>query len=246
MQYKPAILGYAGFKDREDNVDSIRACVFDAYGTLLDVHSAVMRNADAVGESAEAVSALWRQRQLEYSWTRTLMGSYADFWQLTEEALDFALKNFRLDGREGLRKRLLDAYFELGAYPDAAQTLAALRDKGYITAILSNGNDAMLQGALKAGQLTDLLDACLSVDELKVYKPDPRVYQMACDRLRVRPPEVCFVSSNAWDLGGAGAFGFNTVRINRQSAPLEYEFAPLKHQIRSLSELSSLLPDRKP
>jgi 2-haloacid dehalogenase len=225
-------------------VDSIQACVFDAYGTLLDVHSAVMQNADAVGKSAEAVSALWRQRQLEYSWTRTLMGTYVDFWQLTVEALDFCLKTYRLTEQQGLRKRLLDAYFELNAYPDAAETLDALRARGYITAILSNGNDAMLQGALKAGKLTGLLDFCLSVDELKIYKPDPRVYEFACHRLGVVPSAVCFVSSNAWDLGGAGAFGFNTVRINRQNAPLEYEFAPLKHQVKSLSELPALLHDR--
>ncbi|WP_233886359.1 haloacid dehalogenase type II [Paraburkholderia flagellata] len=223
-------------------MDSIRACIFDAYGTLLDVHSAVMRNAEATGEHAEALSTLWRLRQLEYSWTRTLMGKYVDFWQITVDALDFALKTYQLETQGGLKERLLDAYLELGAYHDAAETLKSLRDRGYVTAILSNGNDAMLQGALKAGNLTDCLDACLSVDELKIYKPDPRVYQFACDRLSVTPGEVCFVSSNAWDLAGAGAFGFNTVRINRQSAPLEYDFSPLKHQVKALSELPALLP----
>jgi 2-haloacid dehalogenase len=220
---------------------SLEACVFDAYGTLFDVNSAVSRNAREVGNSAEAVSALWRQRQLEYSWTRTLMGRYADFWEITGESLDFALKSYNLEDRVGLKERLMGAYLELSAYPDAGQTLRNLKAMGLKVAILSNGTNSMLDAALNASGLSTLLDACLSVDELKVYKPDPRVYQLACDRLGVSPEQVCFVSSNAWDLGGASAFGFNVVRINRQMAPLEYGFAPLREQLRSLAELPALL-----
>ncbi|WP_043287495.1 haloacid dehalogenase type II [Paraburkholderia oxyphila] len=226
-------------------MDSIRACVFDAYGTLLDVHSAVKRYADLVGVDATVVSALWRQRQLEYSWTRTMMGRYADFWQLTEESLDFALLSHGLAGRVGLKERLLEAYFELDAYPDAAETLQALREHGFLTAILSNGSQGMLQAALKASNLTDLLDVCISVDEIRIYKPDPRAYQLACDRLSVSPQEICFVSSNAWDLGGAGTFGFETIRVNRLNGPQEYAFAALRHQVQSLSELARLLGDSR-
>ncbi|MDR5644413.1 haloacid dehalogenase type II [Burkholderia cenocepacia] len=222
-------------------MDPIRACVFDAYGTLLDVNTAVMKHAHDIGGCAEELSSLWRQRQLEYSWTRTLMGRYADFWQLTTEALDFALESFGLLERTDLKNRLLDAYHELSAYPDAVGTLGALKAAGFTTAILSNGNNEMLRGALRAGNLTEALDQCISVDEIKIYKPDPRVYQFACDRLDVRPSEVCFVSSNAWDIGGAGAFGFNTVRINRINKPQEYSFAPQRHQLSSLSELPQLL-----
>ncbi len=222
-------------------MNSIRACVFDAYGTLLDVHSAVMGNADKVGDSADALSALWRQRQLEYSWTRGMMRKYADFWQLTIEALDFALQTYGLEDRPGLKESLLNAYFELKAYPDAAKSLEMLKAEGYITAILSNGNNDMLQGAISAGNLGGLLDDCISADDIKTYKPDPSVYQLACDRLDVRPHEVCFVSSNAWDVAGAAAFGFNAVRINRQGAPLEYHCAPSKHQLQALSELPLLL-----
>ncbi len=222
-------------------MNSIRACVFDAYGTLFDVHSAVMGNADKVGDCAEAFSALWRQRQLEYSWTRTMMGKYADFWQLTIEALDFALQTYGLEGKPGLKEGLLNAYFELKAYPDAADSLATLKTQGYVTAILSNGNNEMLQGAIAASDLSGLLDDCISVDQIKTYKPDPSVYQLACDRLNVHPHEVCFVSSNAWDVGGAAAFGFNAIRINRQGAPLEYQCAPLKHQLKALCELPLLL-----
>lgn len=220
---------------------SLKACIFDAYGTLFDVHSAVMRNASEVGECAEALSELWRQRQLEYSWTRALMGRYADFWEITDEALEFALKKYQLEGRAGLKGKLMGAYWELSAYPDAGETLLALKAMGLKLAILSNGTAGMLDAALKASGLSTLLDACLSVDDLKIYKPDPRIYQMACDRLDVRPDEVCFVSSNAWDIGGAGAFGFNAVRINRHGAPLEYEFAPLRGQLQRLAELPALL-----
>lgn len=222
-------------------MSSIRVCVFDAYGTLLDVHSAVMAHGDEVGNSAEAFSALWRQRQLEYSWTRGVMGHYADFWQLTIEALDFALQTYGLDGRPGLKERLLNAYFELKAYPDAVTTLETLKSQGHVTAILSNGSNDMLQGAISAGNLGGVLDACISADDIKIYKPDPRVYQLACDRLGVRPDEVCFVSSNAWDVAGAAAFGFNAIRINRTDAPLEYHCAPMKHQLKALSELPMLL-----
>lgn len=220
---------------------SIKACIFDAYGTLFDVHSAVMRHASEVGDCAEALSALWRQRQLEYSWTRTLMGRYADFWEITNDSLEFALKSYKLEGRSELKERLMSAYLELSAYPDASGTLLDLKAMGMKVAILSNGNSKMLDAALEASGLTKLLDASLSVDELKIYKPDPRVYQLACDRLDVQPDEVCFVSSNAWDIGGAAAFGFNAVRINRHDAPLEYEFAPLRAQLRNLSELPGLL-----
>ncbi|UYO93082.1 haloacid dehalogenase type II [Pollutimonas sp. M17] len=222
-------------------MNSTRACIFDAYGTLLDVHSAVMANADKVGDGAEAFSALWRQRQLEYSWTRGMMGKYADFWQLTIEALDFVLQAYGLEGRPGLKENLLNAYFELKAYPDAAKSLEMLKAQGYVTAILSNGSNDMLQGAIRAGNLGGLLDDCISADDIKTYKPDPSVYQLACDRLDVRPHQVCFVSSNSWDVAGAAAFGFNAVRINRNDAPLEYHCAPMKHQLKALAELPMLL-----
>lgn len=222
-------------------MNSIRACIFDAYGTLLDVHSAVMANSDKVGSGAEAISALWRQRQLEYSWTRGVMGHYADFWQLTIEALDYALQTYGLDGRPGLKENLLNAYFELKPYPDAVTSLETLKSQGYVTAILSNGSNDMLHGAISAGNLGGVLDDCISADDIKTYKPDPSVYQLACDRLGVRPDEVCFVSSNAWDVAGAAAFGFNAIRINRNDAPLEYHCAPMKHQLKALSELPRLL-----
>jgi 2-haloacid dehalogenase len=236
----------------------VRACVFDAYGTLLDVNSAVARNAalnaalagvmakteaktEARASLSAPLSALWRQKQLEYTWTRTLMNRYADFWQVTEEALDFALKTYSLDGDAELKNSLLQSYLSLTAYPDAAQTLAQVAALDLTIAILSNGTPHMLHEALRANQLEELIDPCLSVDEIKIYKPDPRVYQLACDRLGLSPAQIFFISSNPWDLAGAASFGFKAVHINRQNSVPEYEFAKTHAQVSTLAELPALL-----
>ncbi|HVE10436.1 MAG TPA: haloacid dehalogenase type II [Paraburkholderia sp.] len=218
----------------------IEAFVFDAYGTLLDVNAAVAKHVSAFGERGDAFAALWRARQLEYSWTRALMNRYADFWTLTEDALLFALRTFGLDHDEALRQKLLKAYFELGAHPDALDALTRLKATGVKLAVLSNGTNEMVRAALQAGGLLEFMDAVLSVDDLKLYKPDPRVYQYACDRLEVTPDQVVFVSCNNWDLAGAASFGFRSARINRTGAPPEYEFASLASEHRSLGELPSL------
>lgn len=222
-------------------LESVRACVFDAYGTLLDIHSAVARNSASIGKDAEALSSLWRQRQLEYSWTRSLMNQYADFWEITREALEYALESFHLHGHEGLKESLMNSYLELAAYPDASDTLQKLRSLGMMNAVLSNGTTHMLREALQANRLSMYFDACLSVDELKCYKPDPRVYELACNRLDVLPQQVCFISANAWDLAGAAAFGFHTVWINRDNVTREYKFATVHSEQRSLSEVPALL-----
>lgn len=220
---------------------SVRACVFDAYGTLLDIHSAVTRNAASIGEAANAFSSLWRQRQLEYTWTRSLMNQYADFWEITREALEYALKSFHLDGHDGLKESLMNSYLELAAYPDVADTLKEIKSSGMMTAVLSNGTPHMLREALQANRLWTHFDACLSVDELRLYKPHPRVYELACNRLGVRPEQVCFISANAWDLAGAASFGFKTIWINRDHLPGEYQFATLHSQQRSLSEVPAAI-----
>jgi len=220
---------------------SVRACVFDAYGTLLDINSAVSRNSAPVGEVADALSSLWRQRQLEYTWTRSLMNRYADFWEITKDALEYALESFHLDHHDGLKESLMASYLQLAAYPDVFDTLQKIKSLGLITAVLSNGTPHMLREALQANHLSTYFDACLSVDELKVYKPHPRVYELACNRLGVSAEQVCFISANAWDLAGAASFGFNTVRINRDDLAREYEFAALHSQQRSLNDVPVLL-----
>jgi 2-haloacid dehalogenase len=200
--------------------------VFDAYGTLFDVHAAVRRNSGAVGPDAQLLSELWRAKQLEYSWMLTLMKRYRDFWSLTEEALDYAFQRVPSADRS-TRAALLDAYWTCDAYPEVPEVMKQLRARGARLAILSNGSPKMLAAACRSAGIQDVFDDVISVDEVKVYKPDPRVYDMVATRYRVFPEAVSFQSSNRWDAAGAAAFGFRTVWINRTGLPDEYaEFKP--------------------
>jgi 2-haloacid dehalogenase len=208
--------------------------VFDAYGTLFNVHGAIVRHRDACGPDAERMSELWRTKQLEYSWTLTLSGQYVDFWELTQRALDFALARTPSVNRN-LRQSLLDAYFELDAFPDARETLRKLKAAGNRTGILSNGSPAMLKGAVDAANIGADLDAVLSIDVLRMYKPRLEVYALVTDHFKCTPQDVTFVSSNRWDVMGAQAFGFRTAWINRGKMPEEYGKADT-----ILSDLSSL------
>ena len=192
----------------------IRACVFDAYGTLFDVNSAAAQAKDALGEKWQPLADLWRTRQLQYTWLRSLAGRHVDFWQLTGEALDFAMTSLKLDD-PALRERLMGLYLRLSAYPEVSETLTRLKAKGLKLAILSNGSPKMLSAAVENAGIENLLDAVLSVEEVGIYKPHPSVYQLAVDRLGVKPGEICFVSSNAWDAFSAKAFGFRVAWCNR-------------------------------
>lgn len=211
--------------------------VFDAYGTLLDVHSAIARHRDAAGPDADRFSEVWRTKQLEYSWTLTLAGDYQDFWVLTQRGLDFAFARFPSVDR-ALRQRLLDAYFTLGAFADALPVLTALKKAGHATAILSNGSPDMLSAAVKAGALGQSLDAVLSIDSGRMYKPRPDTYALVTDRFGVKPADVTFVSSNRWDVMGSCAFGFKPVWVNRAGNPDEYPDHP---PVRTIAGLSALL-----
>jgi 2-haloacid dehalogenase len=200
--------------------------VFDAYGTLFDVHAAIGRHRAAAGPDADRLSELWRTKQLEYTWTLTLAGRYEDFWVLTERALDVALARFPSVDR-ALKPALMDAYRTLDAFADARATLAALKARDDATAILSNGSPAMLAAAVAAAGLGPHLDAVLSVDAVRMYKPRPEVYRLVTERFRVAPADVMFVSSNRWDVMGARSFGFRCAWINRSRAPDEYaDLAP--------------------
>jgi len=215
------------------------AFVFDAYGTLFDVHSAIARHRSAAGADADRLSELWRTKQLEYAWTLTLAGRYADFWTLTERALDFALARFPSVDR-ALKPHLMDAYRTLDAYADARATLKALKGHGRATAILSNGSPAMLAAAVEAAQLGDHLDAVLSVEAVCQYKPRPDVYRLATDHFGVAPGDVLFVSSNRWDVMGARAFGFRAAWINRGKLPDEYPDLAPGHVLDDLGGLLAL------
>ncbi|MGI9353966.1 MAG: haloacid dehalogenase type II [Rhizobiaceae bacterium] len=199
--------------------------VFDAYGTLFDVHAAARRHADAVGGDHAALSEVWRQKQLEFTWTRTLMDRYVDFWELTQQALDFAFEKFP-NANGAARQRLLDAYWELEAFAEVRGVLKALKDAGKRTAILSNGSSGMLNAAIESAGLADVLDASISVDRLNRFKAVPAVYQMVCDDFGIGPGDVSFQSSNRWDVAGAKAFGFRTVWCNRGGLPDEYRDLP--------------------
>lgn len=221
-------------------LEGIRACVFDAYGTLFDVDAAARHCAAELGDRWEALSAVWRTKQLEYTWLRSLMGVYADFRQVTGDGLDYALSVHGIDDA-GLRARLMGLYDRLDAYADAATTLDGLRAKGLTTAILSNGSPAMLDAAVDHAGLRERLDAVLSVDPLRVYKPHPSVYQLACDRLAVGKDSILFVSANGWDGCGAAQFGFRVARLNRRGLPAERLPAQPDVEVKALAELVFLV-----
>ncbi len=221
-------------------LSGISACVFDAYGTLFDVHSAAAHCRDELGAKCDAVSQLWRQKQLEYTWLRSLMGRHEDFWQVTSDALDYAFAAHKIDDPH-LRARLMQLYLDLGAYPDAQPALARLRDAGMKCAILSNGSPTMLTAAVKSGGLTGLFDAVLSVEAVQIFKPHPTVYQIAVDSLRVAAPAIAFMSSNAWDVSGAAVFGLHTVWVNRTGQPAEMLPGTASAEVRSLAEVPDLV-----
>ena len=218
----------------------ISACVFDAYGTLFDVHSAVGRLRADVGPKADELSQIWRTKQLEYTWLRSLMGEYRDFWHVTGDALDYALARTGVNPL-GIRDRLMDAYLGLDAYPEVPAVLGRLKAAGLKTAILSNGEPNMLEAAVNAAGLSSLLDDVLSVDPLQIYKPHPSVYQLAVDRLSVRADGVAFQSSNAWDVHGAAVFGFRPVWINRFAAPVERLPGAAEHEMADLTGFPDLV-----
>jgi len=220
--------------------ENIKACVFDAYGTLFDVHSAVGRHKSRIGDSADALSALWRTKQLEYTWLRSLMRRHADFWQLTGDALDYAMDAHDVNDPD-LREDLMNAYLSLDAYPEVRGVLQTLKRARLQTAILSNGAPNMLEAAVESAGIGDLLDASLSIEEVGVYKPDPRVYQLALDRLGVAAEEVGFQSSNAWDAVGAATFGFRVAWVNRFGQRRERLTADPQAEIRDLAQLPAVL-----
>jgi 2-haloacid dehalogenase len=219
---------------------SVRACVFDAYGTLFDFAAAARGCRDVLGESIDKLTALWRDKQLQYTWLRALQGRHADFWQVTGDALDFALETLTIE-KPGLRDRLMNLYLTLDAFPEVPDVLKRLKTAGVRTAILSNGSPMMLDAAVKEAGLGSLLDAVLSVEEVGVYKPHPKVYQLAVDRLGVPAGAIAYESSNAWDAYAASAFGMQVVWCNRYGQRPERLPGKPDRMVTSLAELPSLL-----
>ncbi|MFM7779999.1 MAG: haloacid dehalogenase type II [Alphaproteobacteria bacterium] len=219
----------------------IRACVFDAYGTLFDFASAAAGCSDVLGDKASPLTALWRDKQLQYSWLRGLQGRYVSFWEVTGDALDFALETLGLPADGPLRESLMDLYRTLGTFPEVPGVLRALREAGFATAILSNGSPDMLASAVEGAGLVGAFDTVISVDEVGSFKPDRRVYQQALDRLGLPAEAIAFQSSNAWDAHAASAFGMRVVWCNRYGQRRERLPGAPDHEIRSLAELPALL-----
>jgi 2-haloacid dehalogenase len=218
----------------------ISACVFDAYGTLFDLGSAAEACRDVLGDMVIPLTTLWREKQLGYSWLRGLQGLHADFWVVTGDALDFAMETLGLTNPT-LRERLMDLYRTLECFPEVPAVLTVLKEKGFATAILSNGSPAMLREAVEHANLESLLDHVLSVEEVGVFKPHPSVYRLAVERLAVPTSAISFQSSNGWDAHAASAFGMRVVWCNRSGQKRERLPGAPDREIRSLAELPALL-----
>jgi 2-haloacid dehalogenase len=220
----------------------VKAIAFDAYGTLFDVFSITALAESLFPGKGETIAQLWRLKQLQYSMLRSLMGRHRDFWRLTEDGLVYAAKSLGLDLTPDKRARLLEAYLTLTAFPDVKPGLEALKRGGLRLAVLSNGEPKMLEAAARSAGIADFLDEILSVEEVKIFKPSPRVYHLAPERLRLRPAEVGFVSSNCWDVAGAASAGLETFWIQRRATepPEELGFTA-EHTVRTITDLPALL-----
>ncbi|MEM8577381.1 MAG: haloacid dehalogenase type II [Pseudomonadota bacterium] len=220
----------------------ITTCIFDAYGTLFDVAAAAREAAEEDADLAEVWPALaeaWRLKQLQYTWLRGMTGAHTDFWQVTQDGLDFALEKVGLDGADR-RQRLLDLYWQLSAYPEVPAMLAALKTGGMNTAILSNGSPGMLDGAVSSAGIGAVLDDCLSVESVGIFKPDARVYDLVGARFGCAKDEVLFVSSNGWDAAAATGYGFTTVWVNRAGEPMDRLPWTPAHVLRDLTGVPAL------
>lgn len=220
---------------------NIKVCVFDAYGTLFDFNSAVARHRAEIGPQADPLAQMWREKQISYTWARSLMGKYAPFWQVTGEALAHCLQTCDLPRDGALHDKLMQAYLVLDPFPEVRSTLDALHAAEMPLAILSNGNPEMLEAVVRNTGLSDFFNALLSVDTVKIFKPDPRVYRLVTDHFSVEPSDVCFLSSNGWDAHGAASFGFRTLWVNRAGAAPEGLPGTPRGELSTLAELPTLV-----
>ena len=223
-------------------IRTIKAIAFDAYGTLFDVFSVTSLCEQLFPGHGTALAQLWRAKQLQYTWLRSLMARHKDFWQLTEDGLDYATKSLKLSLTSEKRTQLMDAYLSLAAFPDVKPGLEALKRRGLRLAILSNGEPKMLQAAATSAGISPLLDGIISVEEVNIFKPSPRVYALAPTRLNVSASEIGFVSSNSWDVNGAGAAGLFTFWIQRSAGePPEALGFPARHVVSAVTDLDGLI-----
>ena len=215
-----------------------KAIVFDAYGTLFDVNSAAEKCKDKIGNKWENFANFWRTTQLEYTWLRSLMKKHKNFWQITEDSLDKSMETFQID--KSLRNDLLSLYKELSPYPEVKNVLENLKKKSFKLAILSNGTPELLNHLVKSSDLENLFDDIFSVEEVKIYKPDPKVYDMPVNKYKVSKGEIAFLSANTWDVSGAGNYGYNSIWVNRNNSVFDkLDYKP-KNEVKNLKQLLDL------
>ena len=218
---------------------NIKAIIFDAYGTLFDVNSAAEKCKDKIGDKWEAFANYWRTTQLEYTWLRSLMKRHKDFWQVTEDSLDKSMKVFNIDN--SMRNELLDLYKILSPYPEVPEILKSLKEKDYKLSILSNGTPSLLNELVKSNNLENLFDDVFSIEEVGIYKPDSKVYDLPIKKYKIKNNEVAFLSANTWDVSGGGNYGFNSIWVNRNNSVFDnLDYKP-EHQIKNLKELADLI-----
>mgnify|MGYP003324819122 FL=1 len=219
-------------------MNNSKAIVFDAYGTLFDVNSAAEKSKDKIGNKWENFANFWRTTQLEYTWLRSLMKKHKNFWQITEDSLDKSMETFQID--KSLRNDLLSLYKELSPYPEVKNVLENLKKKSFKIAILSNGTPELLNHLVKSSDLENLFDDIFSVEEVKIYKPDPKVYDMPVNKYKVSKGEITFLSANTWDVSGAGNYGYNSIWVNRNNSVFDkLDYKP-KNEVKNLKQLLDL------
>ena len=218
---------------------NIKAIVFDAYGTLFDVNSAAEKCKDKIGDKWEGFANYWRTTQLEYTWLRSLMRRHKDFWTVTEESLDKTMKAFKIDG--SMKNELLNLYKVLSPYPEVKEVLKSLKAKKYKLAILSNGTPALLNDLIKSNDLDNIFDDLFSIEEVKIYKPDAKVYDMPIKKYQIKNEEIIFLSANTWDVSGGGNYGYNAIWVNRNNNIFDnLDYKP-KNEVNNLTQLLDIL-----
>jgi 2-haloacid dehalogenase len=220
-------------------IENVTACVFDAYGTLFDVNSAAAKCKEKLGDKWESFANTWRTTQLEYTWLRSLMKKYKNFWQITEDSLDHTMATFKID--KNMREELLNLYKELIPYPEVKECLDGLKSKKIKMAILSNGTPNLLKRLVESNNIQNYFDDIMSVENVGVYKPDSKVYEMPIKKYACKPENICFLSSNTWDVSGGGVFGYNAIWVNRFNKVFDkLDYKP-QHIINNLNQLLKLV-----
>jgi 2-haloacid dehalogenase len=220
-------------------MNDIKAIVFDAYGTLFDVNSAAEKCKGKIGDKWEGFANFWRTTQLEYTWLRSLMKRHKDFWQVTEDSLDKSMKAFKIDS--SMKSELLNLYKVLSPYSEVNEVLKKLKEKNYKLAILSNGTPALLNELVKSNNLEDVFDDLFSIEEVGIYKPDSKVYDMPIKKYQIKTNEVAFLSSNTWDVSGGGNYGYNAIWVNRNNSIFDnLDYTP-KNEVKNLKQLLEII-----